>query len=67
METSYTYDSVKALTKSTINGICLLPVLPFTKISAYCFFSGVSLNTTSFIFNFNNSCGLAAESRDIAW
>ncbi len=48
-----------------INGIALLPVFPFTNISAYCLFPAI-LKTTSFIFNFKSSCGLQDESLEIA-
>src|SRR4051794_4525030 len=50
-----------------INGICLLPVLPLTKTSAYCLPLSTVLNTTSFIFKFSISCGLADKSLAIVW
>jgi hypothetical protein len=45
-------------------GICLVPVLPLTGTSAYCYFQFV-LNITSFILKFNISEGLADKSLDI--
>ena len=52
-----------------ISGICLEPVFPLTKTSAYCFLLPVStvLNMMSFIFKFNISCGRADKSLDIVW